>query len=72
MGSGGYKSAIPKWDRMKKEMLVRRVTPEIIAKNWSERSKHWFYGRGGSVDPDTGALVWGHEISRAAEILVYA
>jgi hypothetical protein len=72
MGSGGYKSAAPKWDRMEQEMLARGVTPETIAKNWSERSKHWFYGHGGSVDPDTGALVWGQEISRAAERLVRA
>jgi len=59
MGSGGYKSVVPKWDRMEQEMLTRGVTPETIAKNWSERSKHWFYVHGGSVDPDTRALVWG-------------
>ena len=59
MGSDGYKSVVPKWDRMEQEMLARGVTPETIAKNWSERSKHWFYGHGGSVDPDTRALVWG-------------
>jgi len=57
---------------MEQEMLARGVTPETIAKNWSKRSKHWFYGHGGSVDRDTGALVWGQEISRAAERLVRA
>jgi len=72
MGSGGYKSVVPKWDRMEQEMLARGVTPETIAKNWCERSKHWFYGHGGSVDPDTRVLVWGQEISRAAERLVRA
>ena len=52
-------------------MLVRGVTPEIIAKNWSEHSKHWFYGHGGSVDPDTEALVWGQEITRVAGASVW-
>ena len=60
MGSGGYKS------------VVHQVGPKTIAKNWSEHSKHWFCGHGGSVDPDTWALVWGQEISRAAERLVRA
>jgi len=27
MGSGGYKSAVPKWDRMEQEMLVRGSHP---------------------------------------------
>ena len=40
LGSGGYKSVVPKWDRMEQEMLARGVTPETIAKNWSKRSKH--------------------------------
>jgi len=44
MGSCGYKSVVPKWDQMEQEMLARGVTPKTIAKNWSERSKHWFYG----------------------------
>jgi len=57
---------------MEQEMLARGVTPETISKNWSERFKHWFYGHGGSVDPNTGALVWGQKISRAAERLVRA
>jgi hypothetical protein len=53
-------------------MLARGVTPDTIAKNWSERLKHWFYSHGGSIDPDTGVLVWGQEISRAVEKLVRA
>ena len=53
-------------------MLATGVTPETIAKNWSERSKHWFYSHGRSMDPDTVALVWGQKISRAAERLFRA
>jgi len=53
-------------------MLARGVTPKTISKNWSELSKHWFYSHRGSVDPDTKALDWGQEISRAAERLVRA
>ena len=72
MGLDGYKSAVTKWDRIEQEMLARGVTPKTIAKNWSERSKHWFYGHGGSVDLNTGTLVWGQEISRAVERLLHA
>jgi len=72
LGSGGYMSAIPKWERMEREMMARGVVPQTIQKNWAERWKKWLYGHGGTVDPITGLLDWGLEISRAAERLFHA
>jgi len=72
LGSCGYMSAIPKWERMEREMMARGVVPQTIRENWGEHSKQSLYGRGGTVDPVTGLLDWGPEISRAAERLVHA
>jgi len=72
LGSGGYMSAIPKWERIEREMIARGVVPQTIWENWGERSKQWLYGHGGTIDPLTRLLDWGQEISRAAEMLVHA
>ena len=32
--------------------------PETIEKNWPQRAKNWFYAHGGSLDPDTGKLIF--------------
>ena len=72
LGSGGYKTALPKWERQEQEMLARGVVPETIRRNWSERSRNWFYAHGGTINPNDGELDWGPEISRAAQRLVQA
>jgi len=65
-------SAIPKWERMEREMMARGVVPQTIRENWGECSKQWLYGHGGTVDPVTGLLDYGPEVLRAAERLVRA
>ena len=40
MGSGGYATAIPKWEKMKADILAKGITPESL--NWPKRAKNWF------------------------------
>lgn len=70
LGSGGYRSAIPKWERMEREILAKGIEPESI--NWPERAKYWFFGHGGSLDLETGKIVYGAKLQRAAERFAYA
>ena len=64
MGSGGYRSAIPKWQRMEESLLAKGINPFSI--DWPERSKNWFFAHGGSLDPGTGELVVGGTIKIVA------
>ena len=54
LGQRGYKLAKPKWEKMEQDLLDRGIQPTTM--NWSERSRTWFYGHGGSLDPLTGDL----------------
>ena len=67
LGQGGYKMAKPKWEKMKQDPIYRGITP--VNMNWPERSKNCFYGHGGSLDPMTGACIYGQKIQRAAHRL---
>jgi len=68
MGSGGYRSAIPKWQRMEEDLLTKGINPFSI--DWPKCSKNWFFMHGGSLDPQTGELVIGGEIGRATKRLI--
>ena len=68
MGSGGYSSVIPKWQRMEADLLAKGIHPFSLA--WPERSKNWFFAHGGSLDPQIGELIIGGEIRRAAQRLI--
>ena len=68
MGSGGYRNAIPKWKRMKEDMLAKGINPFSI--DWPERSKYWFFMHGGKLDPETGEAVVGETIRRVAQRLI--
>ena len=67
LGQGGYKLAVPKWEKMEQDLLDRGIQPATM--NWPERSRTWFYGHGGSLDPLTGDCVYGPNIQRAAQRL---
>ena len=60
-------SAIPKWQRMKEDLLTKGMQPFSIY--WPERSKNWFFVHGGSLNPETGELVVGGTIGEAARRL---
>ena len=48
-------------------LLDRSIQPATL--NWPERSRTWFYGHGGSLDPLTGACIYGPKIQVAAQRL---
>ena len=58
-GSGGYLKARPLWDKAENDLLAKGVEPETL--NWPERSRTWFFGVGGTLDPETGKCVWTDE-----------
>ena len=60
MGSGGYRSAIPKWQRMEADLLTKGIRPFSL--EWPKRSKNWFFAHGGSLDPETEESVVGGTI----------
>ena len=63
LGQGGYKLAIPKWKKMEQDLLNRGIQHATM--NWPERSRIWFYGHGGSLDPLAGDCIYGPNIQRA-------
>ena len=56
MGSGGYLKARTLWDKAENDLLDKGVEPETL--HWPDRSRTWFFGVGGTLDPETGKCVW--------------
>jgi hypothetical protein len=54
LGSGGYNTAMPKWEAMEADQRTKGIT--LGTEGWPERAKYW-YGHGGSLDPTTGECV---------------
>ena len=69
MGSGGYRSAIPKWQRMEADLLAKGIYPFSL--DCPKCSKNWFFMHGGSLDPQTGEPIIGGEIETVAQRLIY-
>jgi hypothetical protein len=67
MGSGGYKTMEPKWEKMEADLMAKNIIPDTA--NWPERTKSWYFGVGGSLDPETGKLVPGEKLQEATERL---
>ena len=44
LGSGGYKSAVPKWEAFENELREKGITPQTD--DWPERSKLWLFAHG--------------------------
>ena len=55
LGSGGYKSAIPKWTAFEEKLMNAGITPQTW--DWPERSKFWLFAHGAGLDPKTGQIV---------------
>src|SRR3954470_5497280 len=55
MGTGGYKSASPKWDAFEKKLIAAGVTPVTIY--FPPRCRSWLFGHGGKLDPKTGEVI---------------
>ncbi|RLM78830.1 hypothetical protein C2845_PM12G12850 [Panicum miliaceum] len=63
LGQGGYKVAIPKWEKMEEDLLAIGTTPATI--NWLERSRNWYYAHGRSLNPENGECIFGERIQQA-------
>ena len=70
MGSGGYTTAIPKWEKIEADILANGITPESL--NWPKRAKNWFFAHGGRLDLEIGKLVHGPKFERATQRFSYA
>ena len=47
------------WDNAENDMIVKVVQPQTL--NWPGRSRNWFFGVGGTLDPETGKCRWTDE-----------
>ena len=55
LGSGGYKTALPKWEAYENELRQKGITPQTD--DWPDMSKFWMFAHGAVLDPDTGLIV---------------
>jgi hypothetical protein len=55
LGSGRYRTAVPKWEAMEGELRTKGIT--LGTKGWPKRPKHWWYRHGGLLDPTIGECV---------------
>ena len=74
LGTGGYKTAVPKWEAFEAKLLDRGIIPQTA--DWPERSKFWLFAHGAGLDPQTGQIVakgkWKEKIEKVTKDLVAA
>ena len=74
LGSGGYKTVVPKWEAYENELCQKGITPQTD--DWPERSNLWLFAHGVGLDPDIGLIVakgkWKKRITRVVKKLVDA
>jgi len=68
LGSGGYRTAIPKWQKLEQNILGRGIEPESRC----ERTKYWFFGHGVTIDLETGKIVYSENLERVGQRMAYA
>ena len=54
MGTGGYRSSVPKWDKTEDDMLAQGIIP--ATHGWPTRARNWILGLGAEYDMETGQL----------------
>ena len=57
--SCGYLKARPLWHKAENDLIAKGFEQETL--NWPDRSRTWFFGVGGTLDPETGKCVWTDE-----------
>ncbi len=70
MGPGGYRFWQPKWEKMENELRERGIRPGT--EGWDPRAKSWWYGHGGSLNPETGECVYQGKIIKPTQKLIEA
>jgi hypothetical protein len=63
MGSGGFETAILKWRKMEADIIAKGIKPESA--KWTPRTKNWFFGHGGRLDPETDLAVYRQKLEIA-------
>jgi hypothetical protein len=66
--SGGYRTGIPKWDKMKEDLLAKGIAPQSL--DWPERAKRWFFAHGGKLDPEIGVSICAGALAVPAQRLL--
>ena len=49
LGPGGYKVAVPKWEKMKNNLIAKGIIPQTLS--WPKRARYYFYAHGGTDVP---------------------
>ena len=57
LGTGGYATAMPKWDKIEEALLAKGIIPEPIRDEWEQRARNFFLAHGSEYDNETGDLV---------------
>jgi hypothetical protein len=60
LGQGGYKLAIPKWQKMEQDLMAKGIRPTTI--DWPKRSRTWYYAHCGSLNLEDGNLIVGERV----------
>ena len=68
LGAGGYKGAMPKWDRMEQDIIARGFVPATL--DWPDRARNYFYAHRGTLNPEDGSLVISEKIRQIATRLL--
>jgi hypothetical protein len=69
MGSGGYETAIPKWRKMKADIIAKGI--ELESAKWPPCAKNWFFVHRGRLDPKTSLVVYGQKLETARRRLAF-
>ena len=67
LGQGGYKAAIPKWQKMEEDLIARGIV--LATFNWPLRAKYYIYAHGGTLNMEDGSFVTSDAIREAANRL---
>jgi hypothetical protein len=70
MGSGGYRTSVPEWDKKDADLIARGITP--ATQQLPRRARNRFYGHDGNVDEQTGELIAPPAIVKPKDELVKA
>ena len=65
LGQGGYKAAIPKWQKMEEDLIARGILPATF--NWPLRARYYFYAHGGTLNMEDGSFVTSDAIREATD-----
>jgi hypothetical protein len=67
LGSGGYKVAMPKWDKMEHDCIACGLVATI---DWLVQARTCYYAHGDTINTEDGTLLLGDQITEMAERLV--